>query len=1005
MRIASCSKLIASLVAALLLASLGASLLHGHLLQERDRSRQLLADSLSATDWLLLGSDRLTAAARAYAVTGTPHHRQAFERELTIYRHREQAGERLLALGASAEELELAASAKRRSDALLEVERQAFAAIDQDRRPQALALLYGTDYERAKSEIADTVEQVRSRIETRLRQHIGQLGERSRVAEALTVGLLGLTILVTLGVLQLFYLRRLIHPIASMTAKVRRLLAADGDGVRFDEGRPGSEIAELAQALEESRQAGLAMQAQTRQLAEQAAALAASEERRRQTESWYRGILESAPDAILVADADGLIRLANQRLEELFGYRNDELLGQPLASLAAPAARETFARLHRQAAASGRPLSGVLLEGRRRDGGTFPLEATLALLPSRAGAPRDLCAVLRDVAARQQAEHEMRQAREMAERAAQAKSDFLANISHEVRTPLNTIVGMSHLLGQTALHGPQDDYLRQIQQAGEQLRALVDDILDFSRIERGQLELQQTAFNPQELLDGLVGRFAERARSKGLRFACRADAALPAELVGDAQRIAQVLAQFLDNAIKFTQAGAIEIGVDGHRLSDRQIELDLYVRDTGIGLTAEQQAALFRSFYQADTSRTRQFGGTGLGLTLARKLAELLGGSVGAQSRHGEGSTFWLRVPLGVGSPNLQQLLPRLELQGRRVLLAEDHDVNQRLLCKLLEHVGVQVDVAENGRQAVERVRARDYDLVLMDMQMPVLDGAGATREIRALGPRGQLPIVAISASAMAEDRRRCRAAGMDGFLAKPIKVEELYATLRQWCRAPAAAAAPPPRPAAPDDAGLPTIPGLDSAEGLQRVMGDRALYRELLGNLLRREHDMPHRLRLELARGDHGAALRLAHTLKGLTATVGAGATSQAAAALEQELRRKAPAETLEAALVRLEEAFATLLEPLAQWLGTPAPVPTPPPAPGQLRRICTTLVELLQEDDAEAVTWFNANAAALHAALSEEYPELERALRSFEFASALRILQPLLHHPQPATPSTEDE
>jgi two-component system sensor histidine kinase/response regulator len=355
-------------------------------------------------------------------------------------------------------------------------------------------------------------------------------------------------------------------------------------------------------------------------------------------------------------------------------------------------------------------------------------------------------------------------------------------------------------------------------------------------------------------------------------------------------------------------------------------------------------------------------------------------------------------VPLRVAQGNLQQLLPGLNLHGCRVLLAEDHEVNQRLVSKLLQHVGVQVEVVENGQLAVERVREEDYDLVLMDMQMPVLDGGGATLAIRALGPRGQLPIIAISASAMPEDRQRCRELGMNGFLAKPLKVEQLYATLRHWfTRQPDAAPALTPPAAAQTATALPSIAELETREGLQRVLGDHALYLDLLRRLVVSEQDTPGNIRQALARGDGLTAQRLAHTLKGLAGTVGANAVMACAAELERAIHDCLPAAATEQALVQLETRLNPLLAALQQFLGS---VPTRQAVavdPVQLAQICHKLASLLNEDDAEAASWFNEQSGLLRAAFPDDYPQLEGAIRRFEFGKALATLQTLMTLQQP--------
>ena len=343
-------------------------------------------------------------------------------------------------------------------------------------------------------------------------------------------------------------------------------------------------------------------------------------------------------------------------------------------------------------------------------------------------------------------------------------------------------------------------------------------------------------------------------------------------------------------------------------------------------------------------------------------------------------------------SGNRLQRLPNPNVQGCRVLLAEDNEVNQRLVSKLLQRVGVEVDIAENGQLAVERVRQQRYDLVLMDMQMPVLDGEGATRQIRGLGPRGRLPIVAISASVMPEDRQRCLAAGMNDFLAKPLKVEELYARLQQWIQ-------PLPPADEPGEPPLPTIAGLDTDEGLQRTAGDRLLYLDLLRRLIDSEQDTPANIRTALAQGDLAKARRLTHTLKGLLGTVGAHAVMACAVELEQVLHGETPA-PLEPALANLETRLAALLQALAACLGTPAEPTTPAVDQQQLAQICRKLAGYLAEDDAEAVSWFHHQSAPLRAAFADDYPRLADAIRSFAFEQAQALLQQLLAHHQSPTP-----
>ncbi|MFZ4554345.1 MAG: response regulator [Burkholderiales bacterium] len=858
----------------------------------------------------------------------------------------------------------------------------------------------------------------------------------------------------------------------------------------------------------------------------------------------YNFLLSNSPAIVYSYDAQTFApTFVSPNLPEQLGYAAEDYL-RDAEFWTQRVHPDDLARVNAELDAIWKAGHGELEYRFRHANGDWLWVADQLRIVHRDGKPVEVVGSWSDVSRRRQMEEEARTAREresLAEQSTRMKSEFLANMSHEIRTPMNAIIGMAFLALKTELTPRQRDYVSKIHQAGQHLLGIINDILDFSKIEAGKLTLERTGFNLEDTMAGVASLIGGKAADKGLELIVDIDPGIPQHLVGDPLRLSQIVINYANNAVKFTERGEVVIAVRLIERDNDELLLRFEVRDTGIGLTPEQQARLFQSFQQADSSTSRKFGGTGLGLAISRQLAELMGGMVGVESTPGAGSTFWFSARLHVDAGKSRRMLLRDDLasrrvlvvddnetalriteemltsmalqvttaasgeaalgllrdaaaagqpfdlavidwqmpqgmsgldlaravqqlpaslrphmvmltayareglieeatrvgleyvlakpvnasllfetilgvlslddtrtaptasgatrasaadlstvRGARILLAEDNPLNQQIACELLADEGLVVEVANNGREAVAMATSRTYDLVLMDMQMPEMDGLAATRALRERFSHADLPILAMTANASDADRQQCADAGMDEHITKPIDPAHLYATLLRWLkgRVTATATAPAVAPrSAPESVEL-TIAGVDTDLGLRRAAGKPELYRKLLATFVRDMAASVEVIHQALATGDRDRAVRAAHTLKGSAGSIGASILQTLAGTLETRLATDVPqtgeldelAASLRSVVDAIESALGEAPSPAVSEVETPSAAAPPDP------QVLTQLETLLASDDTAAITVIETHAAALRTHLGDaRFTALRNAIDQYDFDAAL--------------------
>lgn len=645
-----------------------------------------------------------------------------------------------------------------------------------------------------------------------------------------------------------------------------------------------------------------------------------------QSDEKNRLLLESTADAIYGINTNGECTFANPACIKVLGFDNeDELLGQNMHTLIHHSHRDgmPYPMSECQIGATVKNKLNIHVENEvfwRKDGTAFDVEYGAQPIVQNNIVTGAVISFI-DMTDKLEILHQLQQAHSEAEAANQAKSDFLANMSHEIRTPMNAILGMANLALDAHPDKHQRRYLNRIDSAATSLLRIINDILDFSKIEAGKLEMETIGFKLKTVTENIVSIANTKAKQKGLKLNIQIDKDIPPVLVGDPLRLNQVILNLVNNAIKFTETGGVDVRIKLNNNTDGKVELLCHVRDTGIGLSNEQKSHLFEPFIQADSSTTRQFGGTGLGLTISKHLVALMHGKINVESIPDVGSTFYFNAWFEIGTeemiPSREDLqdtvnldVLRAKIRGAHILLVEDNDINQELAAELLSKAGIQIDIANNGLEAINMLTEKHhYDGVLMDIQMPVMGGYEATDIIRNKKHMTDLPIIAMTANAMQGDREKCLAAGMNDYISKPINQTELFSVMVNWIKPSNPTQQKITEAVEHKDADLFSLPNVDVEQGLVYTNQNTALYRRFILKFRNNHADFVERFRNALNQGDKKTAERLAHTLKSVCATLGAEKLRAPAIKLESLASESDQDTAINEQLELIENGMAELL------------------------------------------------------------------------------------------------